>query len=90
LKLGRVGRLLRAGLVTERQTIRLKTLAALTILLLLILKRRGNRGKFVTYGLLAIGLIIRDAVRLLHGQASRVEVVIKVATVHAVTVLNLV
>ena len=45
LKLGRVGRLLRTGLVTERQTMRLKTLAALTILLLLILKRRGNKGK---------------------------------------------
>jgi len=44
----------------------------------------------LTYGLLAIGLIIRDVVRLLHGQASRVEVVIKVAAVHSVTVLNLV
>ena len=44
----------------------------------------------MTYGLLAIGLIIRDVVWLLHGQASRAEVVIKVAAVHAVTVLNLV
>ena len=45
LKLGRVGRLLRAGLVAERQTVRLKTLAALTVLLLLILERRGNKVK---------------------------------------------
>ena len=44
----------------------------------------------MTYGLLAIGLIIRDVVWLLHRQTSRVEVVIKVAAVHAVTVLNLV
>lgn len=44
----------------------------------------------MTYGLLAFGLIIRDVVWLLHGQTSLIEVVIKVAAAHAVTVLNLV